>query len=109
MLHLYFAFIFCSLFYSLKGNGAVCDEKSLLLELKQDLEDNGVLDCLRKVNRPHGVNESPSERNIRIAAAWDSYCSFEAEYDWMTPLREVHNIANLVDDTGDVVEKDFEN
>jgi hypothetical protein len=26
---------------------SVCDEELLKLELKQDLEDNGVLDCLR--------------------------------------------------------------
>jgi len=27
----------------------VCDEKQFILELKQDIEDNGVLDCLRTV------------------------------------------------------------
>lgn len=31
----------------------VCDEKLLLMELKQDLEDNGVLDCLRVIQSPH--------------------------------------------------------
>ena len=26
----------------------------------------------------------------------------------MKPLREIHGISNLVDDTGDIVDKDFE-
>jgi len=30
------------------SNG-VCDEKLLLMELKQDIEDNGILDCLRVI------------------------------------------------------------
>jgi hypothetical protein len=34
-------------------------------------------------------------------------CSFEADYNWMRQLREIHGINNLVDDTGDIVEKDF--
>ncbi len=33
---------------------AVCDESKLSTELKQDLEDNGVLDCLRKIPPPIG-------------------------------------------------------
>jgi hypothetical protein len=28
---------------------SVCDEELLKLELRQDLEDNGILDCLRLV------------------------------------------------------------
>lgn len=89
------------------SSSAVCDERLLLMELKQDLEDNGVLDCLRVIQPPHSYTESIDERNKRIAAQWDSACSFEADYDWMKSLREIHGISNLVDDTGDIVDKDF--
>ena len=88
-------------------SSAVCDERLLMMELKQDLADNGVLDCLRVIQPPHSYIESVEERNKRIAAQWDSACSFEADYDWMKPLREIHGISNLVDDTGDIVDKDF--
>ena len=87
---------------------AVCDERLLMMELKQDIEDNGVLDCLRVIQPPHSYDETIEERNKRIAAQWDSACAFEADYDWMKPLREIHGISNLVDDTGDIVDKDFE-
>jgi len=86
---------------------AVCDERLLMMELKQDLDDNGVLDCLRVIMPPHSYMESIEEKNKRIAAQWDSACAFEADYDWMKPLREIHGISNLVDDTGDIVDKDF--
>ena len=88
-------------------SSAVCDERLLMMELKQDLADNGVLDCLRVIQPPHSYLESVEERNKRIAAQWDSACAFEADYDWMKPLREIHGISNLVDDTGDIVDKDF--
>ena len=32
---------------------SVCDEKLLKMELMQDIEDNGMLDCLRVVEAPH--------------------------------------------------------
>lgn len=89
-------------------SSAVCDERLLMMELKQDLEDNGVLDCLRVIQPPHSYIETIDERNKRIAAQWDTACAFEADYDWMKPLREIHGISNLVDDTGDIVDKDFE-
>lgn len=60
------------------------------MELKQDIEDNGMLDCLRVVEAPHSYLETEEEKNKRIASQWDSDCSFEAETDWMTTLREVH-------------------
>jgi hypothetical protein len=39
-------FLMISLFI-LINTDAVCDLEILILELKQDLEDNGILDCLR--------------------------------------------------------------
>ena len=96
------------IFFQHVSSSAVCDERLLMLELRQDLEDNGVLDCLREIQPPHSYIETIDERNKRIAAQWDTACAFEADYDWMKPLREIHGISNLVDDTGDIVDKDFE-
>ena len=102
-LYLSFLLLLPQLLYS----EAVCDERLLILELKQDLEDNGVLDCLRVIQPPHSYSETIEEKNKRIAAQWDTSCAFEADYDWMKPLREIHGISNLVDDTGDMVDRDF--
>jgi len=62
------------------------------MELRQDLEDNGILDCLRVIEAPYGVNESPLDKNKRLAAQWDTDCSFEASYDWMSILKENYEI-----------------
>jgi len=43
-----------------------------------------------------------------LAAQWDTDCSFEAEYDWMSAISETFKIDNLVDSHGDIVEKDFD-
>jgi hypothetical protein len=40
-------FLISLLFITQISCDSVCDEELLILELKQDLEDNGVLDCLR--------------------------------------------------------------
>lgn len=96
-----------TLFSSINAD-SVCDERLLIMELKQDLEDNGMLDCLREIQPPQGYEETMLETNKRIAAQWDTQCSFEAEYDWKKPLRELHGISNLVDGVGDIVENDFE-
>jgi len=42
-----FQIIFLIFNFSIVSSDAVCDEELLILELKQDLEDNGILDCLR--------------------------------------------------------------
>ena len=68
---------------------------------------NGILDCLRVIPPPHYYVETVDEKNKRLAAQWDTQCAFEAEYNWMKMLRDVHDINNLVDDTGDIVERDF--
>ena len=103
-----FLLFFLALAYKLIKTDSVCDERMLILELRQDLEDNQMLDCLRAVHPPHGYEETNEEKNRRIAAQWDTACSFEADYDWRKPLREIHEIANLVDSVGDIVEKDFD-
>ena len=47
---------------------AVCDKATLIQELKQDLADNDMLDCLRVIHPPHGVKETPEMLNKRLAA-----------------------------------------
>jgi len=47
---------------------AVCDKETLIAELQQDLEDNGILDCLREIRPPHNHEETILENNLRLAA-----------------------------------------
>jgi len=82
----------------------VCSEYELVKELKEDLEDNGKLDCLRE-SLPV-PNESSQDKNKRIAANWDSDCSFESEnenFPWTKRLFEIYPlIRGLVDVNGNV-------
>ena len=87
---------------------SVCDEETLILELKQDLEDNGILDCLRVIKPPNGVIETPEQKNKRLAAQWDTSCSFESTYDWLSSLKKNFGITTLVDEIGEPVEKNLE-
>lgn len=58
---------------------------------------------------PTDKEESEEEKKKRIAAAWDTDCSFEAEYDWMRLLKDIHGLEKgLVDVNGDSVKTDFE-
>ncbi len=53
---------------------------------------------------PTDREETEDEKKKRIAAAWDSDCSFEAEYDWLRILRDVYGLEKgLVDVNGDNV------
>jgi hypothetical protein len=80
---------------------SVCDLELLVLELKQDLEDNGILDCLRVIKPPNGVVESIDQKNKRLAAQWDTSCSFESSYDWISVLNKNYGITTLVDEIGE--------
>jgi len=86
---------------------AVCDLELLLLELKQDMDDNGILDCLRIIQPPSGVVETPEQINKRLAAQWDSSCSFESSLDWFTPLKNTFEVTSLVDEIGEKVEQNI--
>ena len=88
---------------------SVCDEDVLIMELKQDLEDNGILDCLRVIKPPNGVIETAEQKNKRLAAQWDSSCSFESTYDWEPTLKRNFDISTLVDEIGEPVEKNRDN
>jgi hypothetical protein len=87
---------------------SVCDEETLILELKQDLEDNGILDCLRIIKPPNGVIETLEQKNKRLAAQWDTSCSFESTYDWLSILKKNFGITTLVDEIGEPVDKNSE-
>ena len=95
-------FIYLLLFtYS---SNAVCDLELLILELKQDLDDNGLLDCLREIPAPLGYNETSIERNKRLSAQWDTSCSFESNVDWFSDLKRNYGVSTLVNVLGEPVE-----
>jgi hypothetical protein len=93
----------------------VCSLDELTRELREDLLDNGKLDCLRKSASPNEANETEEQRLRRKQAEWNSDCSFEAEGSsnshWLPKLVSVYGITDpkpLVDVDGNRVEKDFE-
>jgi 2,4-dienoyl-CoA reductase-like NADH-dependent reductase (Old Yellow Enzyme family) len=102
--------IFTSLLCYIKSE-VVCSEDELVRELIEDLEDNGKLDCLRE-SVPADENEKPEQKAKRLAANWDSDCSFEAEsenFHWKTRLEKYYGLTKgLVDVDGLPVENDFE-
>jgi hypothetical protein len=56
-----FSFLFIY-FYVINGV-SVCEEQTFILELREDLEDNGHLDCLRTIDAPHSKYETQDENN----------------------------------------------
>ena len=87
---------------------SVCDLSTLKMELKQDLADKGMLDCLRSIDPPHFVLETEVQKNLRLSAQWDSSCAFEAESNWAELLSKNFGVNQLVDSVGDPVKKDFD-
>lgn len=92
---------------NVRVSDSVCDLELLLLELKQDLEDNNILDCLREIKPPNGVIETPEQINKRLAAQWDSSCSFESTSDWFSKLKNNFDVTTLVDEIGEPVEQNI--
>lgn len=86
---------------------SVCDLETLKLELLQDLDDNNMLDCLRLIEVPHNFDESEEQKNKRLAAQWDTSCSFEADSVWFDNLKKYYGVTQLVDSVGDPVKIDF--
>ena len=86
---------------------SVCDLNTLLLELKQDLKDNGMLDCLRVIEPPHSVEENEEQKNLRIAAQWDTSCSFESNGAWEEIFKKNYQVETLVDSVGEPVSRNF--
>ncbi len=76
-------YLFPLLLISLIKSDAVCTLEDLKNSLRNDIRDNNKLDCLRKPRLPPTDRvEDESQRKNRLAAVWNSDCSFEAEYDW---------------------------
>jgi len=87
---------------------SVCTLKTLKMELIEDINDNGMLDCLRKIDAPHTYIETEQEKNNRIMAQWDSSCSFETNTEYKEILKREFGISTLVDANGEPVSSDFE-
>jgi hypothetical protein len=85
----------------------VCTGPTLITELLQDIRDNGKLDCLRTpLNPPTDRVETEDQRKKRLEGAWDTDCAFEADYDWMKPLKKKYGLrTGLVDREGKPVDK----
>ena len=98
--------IFISIsFVPLALSEVVCSEEVLARELREDIEDNGKLDCLREIRDKNG-------NIINSPAAWDSDCSFESDsktLHWKNRLIKNYGLTKgLVDVDGNPVEEDFE-
>ena len=78
-----------------------------MTELLQDIRDNGKLDCLRRpLDPPTDRIETDEQRKRRLEASWDTDCAFEADYDWMKPLKKYYGLrTGLVDRDGKPVDK----
>lgn len=97
--------------YNQVNSQVVCSEDELIRELYEDIIDNGKLDCLRKSAPIPGETDDDAKR--RIAANWDSDCSFEAEgtgnANWLPKFINNYGLEKrLVDVNGKSVEIDFE-
>ncbi len=75
--------LFSILFICINGifGVSVCEEKTFLLELREDLEDNGHLDCLRTIDAPHSKYETQEENNKYI---FIKNCLLEYKYVKLT-------------------------
>ncbi len=111
----YFNIIFCFFItfvnFNLTYQDAICTEATLITELIQDIKDNKKLDCLRDpLDPPLDHIESQEEKVLRIEAAWDTDCAFEADYDWLTILKKNYGLNfGLVDVNGKQINTDFDN
>ncbi len=96
-------FTFILTFTSINSSSSVCSLDILYRELKEDLEDNGKLDCLR-VSSSTNPNETKEQKQKRVKAQWDSNCAFESEdidgYNWGKEFLKNYSIQSLVDVDG---------
>lgn len=83
------------------NSDVVCDLKTLKTEIEEDINDNGMLDCLRQIDPPHFKEENEDEKNLRLFAQWDSSCSFTTTIDWLPMLGKHYSIHEYCDSNGD--------
>ena len=102
--HIYIIVLICSVVYEIESE-VICSEEELVRELREDIEDNGKLDCLREIKDKEG-------NVVNKPAVWDSNCSFEAESNtnhWKYQLIKNYGLVKgLVDVNGNPVENDFD-
>lgn len=106
-----FLFVIFTFSFENYSSQIVCSLDELILEIFEDILDNGKLDCLRE-SLPLN-EETPEQEKKRIKAQWDSDCSFEAEgnqqADWQQKLKENYSLKKgLVDVNGNPVKSDFD-
>lgn len=108
IINIFLIFVTFSLI-NISKTDSVCDLNTLIVEIKQDLKDNGMLDCLRVIDPPHSVEETEEQKNLRLAAQWDTSCAFESNGSWEGKLKKLFDINTLVDSVGEPVKKNFDN
>jgi hypothetical protein len=101
---LYFTMLLLTALNLIKSD-SVCDLETLKMEIRQDLADNGMLDCLRTIEIPNSVVETEKQKNLRLAAQWDTECAFESTSDWQKLFKDHYKIATLIDSVGEPVMK----
>lgn len=82
---------------------AVCDLATLKMELLQDINDNGMLDC-KKHSPEQREDESEINKIKRVSSKWDSSCSFESSQNWLKDLKDYYGINYLVNSIGEPYE-----
>lgn len=111
-LYLFATLILLALTSTPVNSQVVCSQDELIRELMEDLIDNGKLDCLRKSSNPNEADESEAQRKRRIAANWDSDCSFEAEAeegnDWRKSVLENYSIRHFMDVYGNPADPPYQ-
>ncbi len=87
---------------NLAKSDSVCTENLWFEEIIQDIKDNGKLDCKRvPLPAPTDKLESEEDRKTRLEGAWDTDCSFEADYDWMKQVKKNYGmLSSFVDSEG---------
>ena len=78
----------------------ICDIELLKIELQEDMDDNGILDCLREIAPSSIKEESDREINARLSAQWDSDCSFETTNENLNKVKEFYEITSYYDSLG---------
>ena len=78
----------------------ICDIELLKIELQEDMDDNGILDCLREIAPSSIKEESDREINARLSAQWDSDCSFETTNENLNKVKKFYEITSYYDSLG---------